>query len=342
MGEHIVNDLTFDVVNWMQGTFGQGWRPFFDIFSTLGGPGGWLLVGALAFWLIGSKAGLRVGLMTAVATITNEMLKWSLALPRPYYVNDSVQAMKASSGLGMPSGHAQGVAANWGAVVYCVRQRWCVCLAIVFILCTGAARVYYGLHSPGQVLVGWCLGLLAVVAVAWLEDPIVQWCRRQRLSAQITAALGVTALIVFAGYGISVGLRGDFQGAPMWESRWQATVDRLVAEGEEDAGEEEFQLVEPAKSIRMGCSFLGFALCGLWFLHRGEINPTSTAHRCANVLLGIPHLVVILIAAETQLAELVGQVMSNALLALTLPLLIGVVVPSLTRLLFQRQRRVQD
>jgi membrane-associated phospholipid phosphatase len=333
-----VSHINVDFINWMQSTFGQGWRPFFDVFSTWGGPAGWLLIRALAFWLSGSIAGLRVGFSTAIATITNDMLKWTFALPRPYYVNDQVLAMKASSGLGMPSGHAQGVAANWGAVAYFLRQRWCVWLAIIFILCTGAARVYYGLHTPAQVLAGWSLGGLAVVAVAWLEDPIVRWCRDRSLPAQVSGALVVTAIIVLAGYGISVGLRGDFQPPLEWKSHWQATVDRLVAEGDEDAGDAQFRLIEPAVSLRMGGSFLGYAVCGLWFLHRGEINPTSNAHRCANVLLGVPLVAVIVLVAVTQLAEVMGEVMSYALLALVSPPLIGVVIPGLTGRIFSQQR----
>lgn len=337
-----MSGFSFDVINWLQTRFGQGGRPFFDVFSTLGGPGGWLLVGALVYWLSGSKAGLRVGFSTAIATITNEILKWLFAFPRPYYVNDEVRAMKASSGLGMPSGHAQGVAANWGATAYWVRYRWCALLAIVFILCTGAARIYYGLHTPTQVFAGWSLGILAVAAVAWLEDPIVKWCRRSSLPAQLMGALGVTALIVLVGYGTSVGLRGDFQPAPEWKFRWQATVDRLVAEGDEDEAEEKFELIDSTVSVRLGCAFLGNAFCGLWFLNRGAINPTTTAHRCINVLLGVPTLVLIVLAAETQLTEFVGEVMANSLLALLLPPFVGVVLPSVTRRIFHRKDRNSD
>ena len=104
-----MNQFTFDSINWLQGTFGNESRPFFDFFSFWGGPTGWLLVGALVFWLSGSRAGLRVGFSASIAGITNTLLKWSFALPRPYYLTDEVHARKASDGLGMPSGHAQGV-----------------------------------------------------------------------------------------------------------------------------------------------------------------------------------------------------------------------------------------
>lgn len=324
--------FSFDVINWMQTTFGEGSRPFFDFFSHCGGPVGWLLVIPLVFWLSGSKAGLRVGFSTAIAIVANKMLKWSLVHPRPYYLSDDVQAMKATSGPGMPSGHAQGVAAQWGAIAYFVRLSWCMYLAFAFIIFTGAARVYYGLHTPSQVAVGWGLGLLTVVAVAWLEGPIVKWTGSMSVTVQFVSALGVTAMIVLVAYGISVGLRGDFQPAPEWKSRWQATADRLVAENDEQKGE--FKFVEPTDSIRIGCSFLGYALCGLWLLRIGEIGPTSTAHRCTNVLLGVPMLGVLVFVATPLLKGLVGELESDVLFRLAFPSLVGIVFPSFTSRLF--------
>ena len=67
------------------------------------------------------------------------------------------------------------------------------------------------------------------------------------------------------------------------------------------------------RALRMG------TLCGLWFLNRGVINPTSRAHQCIHVLLGVPILSVFVLVAEIQFTELVGEVMENSLLVLLLP-----------------------
>jgi membrane-associated phospholipid phosphatase len=322
------------MINWMQATFGENGRLFFDFFSTFGGPYGWLLVAPLVFWLAGSKAGLRVAFPIAFAMIANTLLKWSLAYPRPYYLTDQVQAMKATSGLGMPSGHAQGVVAQWCTIAYFLRQSWCVWLAIVFILSTGASRVYFGVHTPGQVAIGWTLGLLTVVATAWLEAPVVEWIRSKSIAIQVASTLGMGAVIILSGYVIAFELRGDFRPPPAWESHWQATVDRLVAEGDQKAGEAEFKLIEPTHIIGMGCLFFGFSLCGLWLLRTGEINPTSGTHCITNVVLGIPLLAVIALVFRPQLDRLVGETASLAAMGITVPSLIGVVFPSLTSRLF--------
>lgn len=153
----------------MQEIFGRDGSVFFDFFSTWGGPTGWLLVVAIVFWFGGSKVGLRVGFSMCIAYVLNPLLKWSLAQPRPYYTSDAVQALKASDGFGMPSGHSQGVAAQWGATAVFQPGTWTAGLAAVFILCTGGARIYYGLHSPLQVVLGWGLGLVGVVAIVGLQ-----------------------------------------------------------------------------------------------------------------------------------------------------------------------------
>lgn len=99
---------------WLQGLFATGGTPFFDFFSTWGGPSGWLLVGFSVFWLSGSRNGLRVGFALCIAGVTNTWLKWLIAAPRPFYIDSEMTALRASDGFGMPSGHAQGVVAVWG------------------------------------------------------------------------------------------------------------------------------------------------------------------------------------------------------------------------------------
>jgi membrane-associated phospholipid phosphatase len=330
--------LSFDTINWMQVTIGENGRHFFDFFSAFGGPYGWLLFVPLVFWLAGSKAGLRVAFTVSVSMIANTLLKWSFANPRPYYLTDQVQAMKATSGLGMPSGHAQGVAAQWCTLAYFLRHRWCVWLAVAFILATGASRVYFGVHTPGQVAIGWTLGLLTVVATVWLEAPVVRWIGSKSIATQVSSTLVVGGLIILTGYVIAIGLRGDFNPPPEWQTRWQATVDRLVAEGNLSAGKPEFKLIDPTQIIGMGCLFIGFSFCGLWLLRTGEINPGSDTHRMTNVVLGMPLLAALALVLKPQLDSLVGEVASVAALGITIPSCVGVVFPSFTARLFSHPK----
>ena len=95
-----MSQFTDDVINWMQGTFGQSGNGFFDLFSTLGGPTGWLLVLAVVLRFGGSRMGHRVDFAMSIFDVMNPLLKWAIAQPRPYYESDAIQSLKASDGLG--------------------------------------------------------------------------------------------------------------------------------------------------------------------------------------------------------------------------------------------------
>lgn len=331
-----MTEVTVAAVEWLQTTFGEAGRPLFDIFSTWGGPVGWELVVPLAFWLGGSRLGLRVGFATLVAAAGNLVLKWSFAQPRPYYLGDGVEALKSSDGFGMPSGHAQGAAAQWGALAYHLRRSWWWLSAGIIIALTGTARVYYGLHSPAQVVVGWGLGLLVVVAVVKAEKPVVRWCRGRSATIQTSAAVVSAAVALSLALAVSLGLRGDFSPPPEWSARWQATVERL---GEETRDlDEGFHLVEPAEAVTLSAYLLGMALCGLWVLRNGEVRPESSLQRLANVAIGLP-LLAGLLAVGALPESFVGEIAATVSVRLVLPTLAGIVVPKVTSRLLVRSGR---
>ena len=122
-------------------------RPILDAASVLGGTPGWLLLISLAFWWSGSRLGVRVALVASISAVSNLLLKWALMQPRPYFLSDRITPLEASDGFGMPSGHAQGSAATWGAVAYWTRARWMSAVGALAVLLAGLARVYYGVHS---------------------------------------------------------------------------------------------------------------------------------------------------------------------------------------------------
>ena len=325
------NDV--QVINWMQNTFGESSRYFFELISVLGGPYGWLFVVPLVFWFAGSKAGLRVTLAICIAMIANTLLKWSIGQPRPYYVSDQVKALQLVDGFGMPSGHAQGVATQWCMLAYSLRKSWCVWLALFFIIFTGASRVYLGVHSHQQVAIGWALGLITVFITVRLEGTVVDWFRSKPFAIQFACILGTTAAIIVTGYAVA-HVRSDQAVQLEWQTHWEETLDRLVLEDRAEADETEFNLIRPPRIVMMACLFLGCSICGWWLLRTGEINPDSTRHRMANLAVGVPLLALIALVIRPQLNTLIGETATLAAIAVTLPSMIGVVVPSLTLRLF--------
>lgn len=78
---------------------------------------------------------------------------------------DTVRLIKHAADNGFPSDHAS-VSAAAGVVGMLAWRRWAGFLGALILL-VGAARVFVGVHYPGDVVAGWIGGGVAA-AVAWL------------------------------------------------------------------------------------------------------------------------------------------------------------------------------
>ena len=210
------------------------WPVVHDFFSDVGGPIGWWLLLQFVVLLAGTQRGLRLAWFVWVAGLTNTWLKWLWADPRPYWIDDSVSAIRASQGFGMPSGHAQGAMSVWlGLWLALDRHRTKALLALVvtFVIFTGVSRVYYGVHSVAQVLVGFGFGLSITLVLAWLIPRLETWLRPQSLSFRSVFALCVLGLAALLSWIVYL-LRADFVAPQAWRERFEATQIQLGHTGE--------------------------------------------------------------------------------------------------------------
>lgn len=112
-------------------------------------------------------------LAVALANETCDMLKAWLQDPRPCNELANVHLrVKRLTSYGTASSHAANLAAV-AAVFMSFRVRWGWVWAIAAVM-NGLSRVYVGVHYPGQVLLGWIVGILAGLVVAsvweWVES----------------------------------------------------------------------------------------------------------------------------------------------------------------------------
>jgi len=102
---------------------------------------------------------------------------FKLAVNRPRPTPDLVRVFEVEAGKSFPSGHAFFAMVFWGLLAYFAltylpkRSLRTTTLSglLLIILLTGASRVYLGAHWPSDVLGGYVVGAVFLVALIWLH-----------------------------------------------------------------------------------------------------------------------------------------------------------------------------
>ncbi|QSO46979.1 phosphatase PAP2 family protein [Alicyclobacillus mengziensis] len=194
----------------------------------------------IIFWGINKRFGLRLAYSFLTSMYACNWLKDAFQVVRPIGIPGVHSAYtETSSGYALPSGHAQGGATFWGLLGLWIRKAWFWVLVVVLVFCIGFSRVYFGLHWPLDVIVGWILGLLFAFLFWWIGQ---WWTYRQyafKIRMTFAVAIPTIMLIVHTGttsaeyamllLGIGVGavLEERWLGlelAPEWWRRVSAVV----------------------------------------------------------------------------------------------------------------------
>jgi hypothetical protein len=143
------------------------------------------------------------------------MLKIVFHDPRPYWTDRSIIGYEPRSTFGMPSGHAQGATVAWGFLGMRARRASVWALVVVVVALVGVSRVYLGVHSVGQVVAGWLIGVGLLAAAYELAPRVVPWWRRQALWVQYGLSLAI-ALVFFGPTVLAVSDLADWRMPEAW------------------------------------------------------------------------------------------------------------------------------
>lgn len=166
--------------------------------TELGGAVLFILFGMLMFWCVDKRQGyflLSVGL---AGTFLNQFLKISCRVPRPWVRDPQftiVESARAgATGYSFPSGHSQTAVGVYGGLALCRRERWVRVTGILLAILIPLSRMYLGVHTPADVLVG---GLCALMLIFLLWPLFAHYGTAPRLMVPVlagTAALGLLLL----------------------------------------------------------------------------------------------------------------------------------------------------
>lgn len=152
--------------------FLEGLRtPWLDaIMSTLTHLGGemvFLVVALIVFWCVDKRRGyylLSVGFM---GTIVNQFLKITCRIPRPWVQDPNftiVESARAeATGYSFPSGHSTSSVGTFGVLATESKRLWFRLVTIALCFLIPFTRLYLGVHTPADVLVGSAISLFFII-----------------------------------------------------------------------------------------------------------------------------------------------------------------------------------
>jgi hypothetical protein len=153
-----------------------------------------LLLPAL-YWCVDPALGLRVMLLTMVSGGLNTGLKILFHLPRLSW-GSALTGGAGEPSYAFPSGHAEMTATAVGWLACTTRTLPTIAAAGVLIATVGVARVLVGAHTPFQVVVGTCAGLLLVAVLLVFDRPLAGWLGNLTMGGQMLAAAGGSVLLL--------------------------------------------------------------------------------------------------------------------------------------------------
>ena len=172
---------------------------FMQAITLLGEETAFLAVALIVFWCVDKKRGYLLMSVGFMGTMLNQFLKLWFRIPRPWVLDPNFtileSAREAAAGYSFPSGHTTLAVGTYGAMAATSKKGWNRLLFVILALLVGFSRMYLGVHTPADVLVGALTSVVLILflypfAIAQSEKPM-----KVILALMIAASIGLLAFV---------------------------------------------------------------------------------------------------------------------------------------------------
>ena len=158
------------VLYWFESIRSPFLTALMDLITRLGEETVIVVLALLFLWCLDKHEGYYLLTVGFAGMLASQFLKILCRIPRPWVKDPSftiVESARAeATGYSFPSGHTQNAVGAFGSVGAWQKQRWLRIVAAVLCLLVPISRMYLGVHTLADVLVGF--GISAVLIFAFL------------------------------------------------------------------------------------------------------------------------------------------------------------------------------
>lgn len=132
-----------------------------------------LVVALIMFWCVDKRKAYYILSVGFLGTITNQFMKLLFRVPRPWILDENFtileQAKEGAGGYSFPSGHSQNSVGTFGGIAAVTKNKAIKVLCIAVCILVPFSRMYIGVHTPADVLVGSAMA----VALIFIMRPLI-------------------------------------------------------------------------------------------------------------------------------------------------------------------------
>ena len=141
--------------------FGELWLP--------------ILLCAVVYWSVNTKSGMYLFSLFGMQLLVCQLFKLIACIYRPWILDDKIhpvkEAIAAAKSYSFPSGHSSTAASVLGgAAVLCRKNNKIFLFLLLLIFTVGFSRLWLGVHTPQDVIIGLLIGFVLAAAMKPVID----------------------------------------------------------------------------------------------------------------------------------------------------------------------------
>ncbi len=173
-----------------------------------------LIITALIYWCADKEFGKYLLMGWSGNRVVNGLLKVTACVYRPWIRDVRIvpdkDALALATGYSFPSGHSMNAASLFGGGA--IRKELSKGLRItlgIFVVLIAFSRIFLGVHTPQDILVGAGAGLL----VMWLTGKLLAWVDKNPGKDILVACIGIAAAVAIAVFAAVKSYPMDYNEA---------------------------------------------------------------------------------------------------------------------------------